>query len=110
MKTEAGLNVCRRLATEWADVLVENFKVGTLEKQGLDYENLSRDNPGLVFCSITGFGPTGPLAQNPGVLNPAKMLFFCRMLRFLTEFIFYSHIFRIRRHCQWDVWVDEYNG
>lgn len=66
MKHPEGLDICRRLATEWADVVVENFKVGTMEKLGLDYETLSKDNPGLVYCSVTGFGPTGPLANRPG--------------------------------------------
>lgn len=54
-----------RLAGE-ADVLVENFKTGTLAKYGLDYASLSAANPGLVYCSITGFGHTGPRAQEAG--------------------------------------------
>lgn len=49
-----------------ADVLVENFRVGTLKKFGLDYESLSRDNPGLIYCSISGFGQTGPYAKKGG--------------------------------------------
>ena len=49
-----------------ADVLVENFKTGALEKFGLDYPSLSEANPALVYCSITGFGHTGPRAQEPG--------------------------------------------
>ncbi len=48
------------------DVLVENFKVGGLKKYGLDYESLSALNPRLVYCSITGFGQTGPYAHRPG--------------------------------------------
>jgi len=48
------------------DVLIENYKVGGLKKYGLDYEALSRINPRLVYCSITGFGQTGPYAQRPG--------------------------------------------
>eukprot|EP00934_Nitzschia_sp_Nitz4_P007716 Nitzschia sp. Nitz4//scaffold131_size63436//38917//40200//NITZ4_006278-RA/size63436-processed-gene-0.119-mRNA-1//-1//CDS//3329535277//7706//frame0 len=66
MKNPAGLDICRRLATEWADVVVENFKVGTTERMGLDYETLASDNPGLVYCSISGFGSTGPFAERPG--------------------------------------------
>ena len=54
-----------RLAGE-ADVLVENFKTGTLAKYGLDYASLSAANPRLVYCSITGFGHTGPRAQEAG--------------------------------------------
>lgn len=49
-----------------ADVLIENFRVGTLARHGLDYETLSASNPGLVYCSITGFGQSGPYAARPG--------------------------------------------
>lgn len=66
IKHKDGLEICRRLATEWADVFVENFKGGTTERLGLDYTTLSKHNPGLVYCSISGFGPTGPFADRPG--------------------------------------------
>ncbi|MDP5102703.1 MAG: CoA transferase [Erythrobacter sp.] len=49
-----------------ADVVIENFKTGSLAKFGLDYANLSAANPGLVYCSITGFGQTGPRAHEAG--------------------------------------------
>lgn len=49
-----------------ADVVIENFKLGGLKKYGLDYESLSKINPRLVYCSITGFGQTGPYAPRPG--------------------------------------------
>ncbi len=49
-----------------ADVLIENYKVGTLGRYGLDHETLSQRNPGLVYCSITGFGQTGPYRDRPG--------------------------------------------
>ena len=49
-----------------ADVLIENFKVGGLKKYGLDYESLSAINPRLIYCSITGFGQTGPYAHRAG--------------------------------------------
>lgn len=49
-----------------SDVLIENYKVGGLAKYDLDYESLSKINPGLVYCSITGFGQTGPYANRPG--------------------------------------------
>lgn len=49
-----------------ADVVIENYKVGGLKKYGLDYESLKPVNPGLVYCSITGFGQTGPYAQRAG--------------------------------------------
>jgi crotonobetainyl-CoA:carnitine CoA-transferase CaiB-like acyl-CoA transferase len=49
-----------------ADVLIENFKLGGLAKYGLDYDSLSAVNPGLIYCSITGFGQTGPYAHRAG--------------------------------------------
>lgn len=49
-----------------ADVVIENYKAGSLQKYGLDYETLSVLNPNLVYCSITGFGQTGPRAAEPG--------------------------------------------
>jgi crotonobetainyl-CoA:carnitine CoA-transferase CaiB-like acyl-CoA transferase len=59
------LDVVRRLIAD-ADIVIENFKVGTLKKYGLDYATLSAINPGLIYCSITGFGQTGPYAHRPG--------------------------------------------
>ena len=55
----------RKLVAD-ADVVIENFKVGTLAKYGLDYASLSALNPRLVYCSITGFGQDGPYASRPG--------------------------------------------
>ena len=49
-----------------ADILIENFKVGGLAKYGLDYQTLAKANPGLIYCSITGFGQTGPYAHRAG--------------------------------------------
>jgi crotonobetainyl-CoA:carnitine CoA-transferase CaiB-like acyl-CoA transferase len=49
-----------------ADVVIENFKVGGLVRFGLDYDSLARTNPGLVYASVTGFGPDGPRAAQPG--------------------------------------------
>ncbi|KPD32824.1 CoA-transferase [Thermus scotoductus] len=65
LKTLEGQEVVRRLAQR-ADVLVENFKTGDLRRYGLDYESLRELNPRLVYLSITGFGHTGPRAQEPG--------------------------------------------
>jgi crotonobetainyl-CoA:carnitine CoA-transferase CaiB-like acyl-CoA transferase len=59
------LEKVRALAAE-ADVLIENFKVGGLARYGLDYPSLSVSNPGLIYCSITGFGQTGPYASRAG--------------------------------------------
>ena len=60
-----GQAVIRKLAAQ-SDVVVENFKTGTLKKYGLDYDGLRAVNPRLVYCSVTGFGQTGPLAHKPG--------------------------------------------
>lgn len=49
-----------------ADVVIENYKAGSLKKYGLDYQSLAKVNPGLVYCSITGFGQNGPRAQQAG--------------------------------------------
>ena len=64
-RKEEGRAIVRRLAAR-ADVLVENFKVGGLARFGLDYDSLKAVNPAIVYCSITGFGQTGPYAQRPG--------------------------------------------
>ncbi len=58
---ERLLNLVRK-----ATVLVENFRPGTLERQGLDYESLRAINPGLIYCSISGYGQTGPYTSRPG--------------------------------------------
>jgi crotonobetainyl-CoA:carnitine CoA-transferase CaiB-like acyl-CoA transferase len=65
MASPEGQEMIRRLAAK-ADVVVENFKVGGLAAYGLDYPSLAAINPGLVYCSITGFGQTGPYATRPG--------------------------------------------
>ena len=63
---EAGCALVRRLVAQ-ADVLVENFRPGVMERHGLGYDALREGNPRLVYCSITAFGPSGPLAQKPGM-------------------------------------------
>ena len=65
LKTAAGQTLIRKLAIE-SDVLIENFKAGCLERFDLDYASLKEVNPGLVYCSITGFGQTGPYRDMPG--------------------------------------------
>src|SRR5688572_16503575 len=65
LETEEGQAAVRALAAE-ADVLIENFKVGGLARYGLDQPSLSALNPRLVYCSITGFGQTGPYAARAG--------------------------------------------
>lgn len=63
--TAEGQAIVRNLARQ-ADVVLENFKVGGLAAYGLDYESLRAVNPRLIYCSITGFGQTGPYAQRAG--------------------------------------------
>lgn len=60
-----GQEIARRLATR-SDVLIENYKAGDLARYGLGYEHLRALNPGLIYCSITGFGQTGPMKQVAG--------------------------------------------
>ncbi|HMV27987.1 MAG TPA: CoA transferase [Anaerolineales bacterium] len=65
LKTEEGRDVLKKLAMQ-SDVFVENFRPGTLKKFGLDFETLHELNPKLIYCSISGFGQTGPLKDMPG--------------------------------------------
>jgi crotonobetainyl-CoA:carnitine CoA-transferase CaiB-like acyl-CoA transferase len=65
LASDAGVALVRQLAMK-ADVLIENYKVGDLARRGLDYATLAKANPRLVYCSITGFGQTGPLRERPG--------------------------------------------
>ena len=64
-RTPEGQAEVRALVAH-ADILIENFKLGGLAKYGLDYDSLSALNPGLIYCSITGFGQTGPYAHRAG--------------------------------------------
>ena len=65
MATPEGQQILRDLAAK-ADIVVENYKLGGLKKYGLDYDSLSKINPRLIYCSITGFGQTGPYAARAG--------------------------------------------
>ncbi|WP_019484095.1 MULTISPECIES: CaiB/BaiF CoA transferase family protein [unclassified Arthrobacter] len=65
LHTEGGRDAFLRLA-QTADVVIENFRPGTLERWGLDYATLSADNPGLVLARVTGFGQIGPYKDRPG--------------------------------------------
>ena len=65
LASEAGLQQVRELARE-ADILIENYKVGQLARYGLDAVSLQAINPRLIYCSITGYGQTGPLARKAG--------------------------------------------
>ncbi len=66
LKTEAGAAVARRLI-EQADILVESMRPGVMERLGLGYGRIAADNPGIVYCSVSAYGQTGPYAQRPGV-------------------------------------------
>ena len=65
LASSEGLAIVKQLADE-SDIVIENFKVGDMEKKGLDYQSLSKTNARLIYCSITGFGQTGPYKQRPG--------------------------------------------
>jgi crotonobetainyl-CoA:carnitine CoA-transferase CaiB-like acyl-CoA transferase len=65
LKSEEGRQIVRRLAAE-VDVLIENFRPGTLEKWGLGPDDLKASNPGLIFARISGYGQDGPYASRPG--------------------------------------------
>ena len=73
LRTEEGRADTRRLAAE-ADVLIENFKPGTLEKWGLGYETLAAENPGLIMLRISGYGQTGPYRDLPGFAVVAEAM------------------------------------
>lgn len=65
LSTRQGQDLVKALAKK-ADILIENFKAGDLQRKGLDYEALRLINPRLIYCSITGFGQTGPYAHRAG--------------------------------------------
>ena len=65
LKTEGGKQVTRRLLAD-ADVVIENYRKGTMERLGLGYESLRQANPGLIYCEISGFGRSGPYAERGG--------------------------------------------
>lgn len=65
LKSPEGVAAARALA-EKADVIIENYRTGTMDRLGLGWEELSKKNPRLIYCSITGFGTSGPYAQRPG--------------------------------------------
>ncbi|MEN0002204.1 MAG: CaiB/BaiF CoA-transferase family protein, partial [Pseudomonadota bacterium] len=65
LKIDHDLLVAQALCRQ-ADVIIENFKVGTMDRLGLGYDRLAQDNSAIIFCSITGFGQTGPYKDRPG--------------------------------------------
>tara|TARA_B100000029_G_scaffold506193_1_gene588486 strand:- start:48772 stop:49896 length:1125 start_codon:yes stop_codon:yes gene_type:complete len=65
LKSAQGLEILKKLIAK-GDVLVDNFKTGTLSRWGLDYETLQEIRPGLIYCTVTGYGYTGPYSSRPG--------------------------------------------
>ena len=65
LKSEEGLEILKKLIAQ-GDVLVDIFKTGTLSRWGLDYETLQEIRPGLIYCTVTGYGYTGPYSSRPG--------------------------------------------
>ncbi len=65
LESEKGVDIAKRLIAE-ADVVVENFSSGVMERMGLDYESVATSNPGLIYCSISAAGRSGPLANRAG--------------------------------------------
>ena len=65
LRIDAGRDIALRLASE-ADVLIQNFRPGVMEKRGLGYDDIKKLNSKIVYCSISGFGPTGPYRDMPG--------------------------------------------
>ena len=73
LRTQEGRDTVRRLIDE-ADVVIENFKPGTMEKWGLGYEQLSQTNPGLIMLRISGYGQSGPYRERPGFAVVAEAM------------------------------------
>lgn len=73
LRTEEGRTTARRLIDE-ADIVIENFKPGTMEKWGMGYEALSQTNPGLIMLRISGYGQTGPYRERPGFAVVAEAM------------------------------------
>lgn len=65
ISSQAGQELVKELAKD-VDVIVENYKVGDLARYGLGYEDIKKINPGIIYCSVTGFGQTGPYKDRPG--------------------------------------------
>ena len=73
LREPEGQDIVRKLAMD-ADILIENFRPGTMERWGLGYETLSADNPGLIMVRISGYGQTGPYASRPGYASVGEAM------------------------------------
>ncbi len=71
LKQEQGRAVVRRLIKD-ADVLIENYRRGTMDGLGLGYEDLRKDNPGLIYCTISGFGPRVPTQTGAAMISSPR--------------------------------------
>jgi crotonobetainyl-CoA:carnitine CoA-transferase CaiB-like acyl-CoA transferase len=71
LRTDEATEIARKLASR-ADVLIQNFRPGVIEKRGLGYDDIKKLNPKIVYCSISGFGPRGPYRDMPGTIRLAK--------------------------------------
>lgn len=65
LKSEKGVDIFHKLAAE-ADIIIENFRPGVTKKLNIDYDTIEKINPGIIYCSISGFGQTGPYSQKGG--------------------------------------------
>src|SRR5690606_5589699 len=66
LKSDVGREAASRLI-ESSDILVENFRPGVIDRLGLGYETVRKTNPGLIFCSISGYGQSGPMRDYPAI-------------------------------------------
>ena len=65
LKSEEGVELVKKLATD-ADIMIESFRAGALDNMGLGYDDIKKINPEIIYCSISGYGRTGPLKDMPG--------------------------------------------
>lgn len=72
LREPQGQELVRRLVARGIDILIENFRPGTMERWGLDYETLSAIEPGLIMVRVSGYGQTGPKSKEPGFANIAE--------------------------------------
>ena len=71
LRMEQGQQIVRDLVAK-ADILIENFRPGTMERWGLGYDVLSKKNPGLIMVRVSGYGQTGPYSHRPGYASPTE--------------------------------------
>ncbi|MGB7181303.1 MAG: CaiB/BaiF CoA-transferase family protein [Burkholderiaceae bacterium] len=82
LRTPAGQELVRKLAAT-SDIIIENFRPGAMEKWGLSYESLAKENPGLIFVRLSGYGQTGPYRERPGFGSIAEAM---GGMRYVTGF------------------------